>query len=235
LAPRLASGAGLRGVKKRRFRHAGSLARARKGGDASQNECVRAKWGGRGASCELGARRSGRRGGRMRVAEATGFVSKIKESIEVACPRYYALHHAERFFTVHRRGVSPGTISLRVDFSRLKLPGASQARHDVQVEHKLSGQPGKDQLLNLAWDPRDPTVPSFTGTLSAAENDGTTILALDGSYSPPLGVAGAAFDVVAGRRIASATIRTLLEEMKEFIESDFQTALSTDLASSPKE
>ncbi|MBV8198539.1 MAG: hypothetical protein JO263_10415 [Candidatus Eremiobacteraeota bacterium] len=162
-------------------------------------------------------------------------MSKIKETIEVKCPRFYALHHAERFFSVHRRGVTPDTVSLRVDFAKLKLPGASEARHDVAVRHQLWGEPGKDQALNISWDPHDATVPSFSGTLRAAERDGGSTLTLDGEYKPPLGVAGAAFDLVAGRRIASATIRTLLEEMKEFIESDFQIARATDLAESPKE
>ena len=162
-------------------------------------------------------------------------MSKISERIEAACPAYYVLHHAERYFTVHRRDVAPGTISLRVDFSKLKLPGATQARHDVRVKHELIGEPGKAQVLKIWWDPQDSTVPSFAGKLSCSEAGGRAILALDGEYAPPLGIAGAAFDLVAGRRIATATIRTLLEDMKRFIESDFRTARSTEFASSPKE
>jgi hypothetical protein len=159
----------------------------------------------------------------------------IAETIEVSCPSYYALRHAERYFSIHRRGVAPDTISLRVDFSRLKLPGATEARHDVHVKYELSGKPGELQELRLSWDPDDAMVPRFAGTLRCSEDDGETILTLDGAYKPPLGVAGAAFDLVAGRHIASATMRALLEDMKRFIESDFQTARSTELASSPKE
>jgi hypothetical protein len=159
----------------------------------------------------------------------------ITETIEVSCPSYYALRHAERYFSIRRRGVAPDTISLHVDFSRLKLPGATEARHDVLVKHELSGKPGEDQELRLSWDPDDAVVPSFVGTLRCSEAGGKAMLTLNGAYKPPLGAAGAAFDLVAGRHIALATMRALLEDVKQFIESDFQTALSTELASSPKE
>jgi len=162
-------------------------------------------------------------------------VSNLKETIEVECPTFYAMHHAERFFTVHRRDQTPGTLTLRIDLSSLKFPGTGQARHDVRVTHELVEEQGKKKLA-LSWDPEDQTVPRFTGTLAASEKDGgKTTFTLDGTYTPPLGVAGAAFDLVVGRKIASATARALLEDIKRFVESDFQTALATNLASSPKE
>lgn len=46
---------------------------------------------------------------------------------------------------------------------------------------------------------------------------------------------GAVFDAILGRRIAAATANALLQDMKNFIELDYQMALSTTLASSPKE
>jgi hypothetical protein len=162
-------------------------------------------------------------------------MSKLTETIEVKCPAYFALHHAERYFSVHRRGVTPGTIALRVDFSRLKLPGTSQARHDVRVEHKLLTEGGRSRL-SISWNPHDRVVPSFAGTLHCKEAaPGKAILTLEGTYDPPFGIAGAAFDLVAGRRIASATMQTLLEDIKEFVEVDFETARLTSLASAPKE
>lgn len=161
-------------------------------------------------------------------------MSNLKETIEVDCPPFYAMHHAERFFTVHRREHTPGKLTLRVDLSSLKLPGTSQARHEVTVKHELATAGGESKLA-LSWDPQDPTVPRFAGTLSSGEKDGKTLLTLDGTYQPPLGVAGAAFDLVVGNKIAAATGHALLEDIKQFIESDYRTALSTKLASSPKE
>jgi len=162
-------------------------------------------------------------------------VSDLRETIDVRCPPFYAMHHAERFFTVHRRDHTPGMLTLRVDLSSLKLPGTSEARHEVRVTHELVEENGSRQL-RLAWDPQDQTVPQFTGTLSSEEKDpGTTTLVLAGNYKPPLGIAGAAFDLVVGRKIAAATAQALLRDIKEFIESDYQTARETNLASSPKE
>src|SRR5579871_172023 len=129
-------------------------------------------------------------------------MSNLKETISVKCPRHYIMHHAQRYFTVHRRDVTPGTIALWVDLSSLKLPGATRARHDVRVEQQLVQSPGGPGTLNLSWDPGDATVPRFAGTLDSAEgDDGNTTLTLEGRYEPPLGVVGAAFDAVVGRRI----------------------------------
>jgi hypothetical protein len=162
-------------------------------------------------------------------------VSDLKETIDVTCPTFYAMHHAERFFTVHRRDHTPGALTLRVDLSSLKVPGSTQARHEVRVTHNLTEDQGKKRLA-LSWDPEDQSVPSFAGTLTCHEKEaGKTTLRLEGSYTPPLGVAGKAFDLVVGHKIASATARALLVDIKEFVESDFQRAKSTNLASSPKD
>jgi len=161
--------------------------------------------------------------------------SNLKESIDVACPNFFSMHHAERFFTVRRRDHIPGVVTLRADLSSLKLPGTSDARHEVRVKHQLIERDGR-KILELSWDPEDQTVPRFTGTLAGEAKDaGTTTLTLDGTYTPPGGVAGAAFDLVVGRKIAAATARALLADIKEFMESDFQTARATNLAASPKE
>lgn len=163
-------------------------------------------------------------------------MTKLNETIEVDCPVHNIMHHAERYFTVHRRGAIPGKISLTVDLSQLNLPGTAQARHEVRVEHELVQKPGEPEALALAWDPDDRTVPHFSGVLHAVRKEGGgSLLTLSGGYDPPMGVAGAAFDAIVGRRIAVATVRSLLEDVKQFIESDFQTALRTTLASSPKE
>lgn len=162
--------------------------------------------------------------------------SDLKETIDVACPTFYALHHAERFFTLERRDHTPGVLTLRVDPSSLKLPGSSQARHEVRVLHEMREIKGEKKLA-LAWDdPQDQTVPRFAGTLTAGEKEpGITTLTLEGGYEPPLGVAGKAFDLIVGRKIASATARALLVDLKQFIESDYEAAKATKLASSPKE
>src|SRR5579875_1283332 len=65
-------------------------------------------------------------------------MSTLREHIDVKCPRYYLIHHAKRYFTVHRSGQAPGTFSLAVDMSKVGLPGNVQARHDVRMRYEIS-------------------------------------------------------------------------------------------------
>ena len=44
---------------------------------------------------------------------------------------------------------------------------------------------------------------------------------LNGSYEPPLGAVGAAFDAVVGHKIAENTARNLLAVIADSIEADF--------------
>jgi hypothetical protein len=163
-------------------------------------------------------------------------VSTLRENIDVKCPTHYLIHHAERYFTVHRRGQTPGTFSLTVDMSKVGLPGNVQARHDVRMLYKVSEGANHQDAIVLTWDPDDRFVPKFAGALSGERLEGgESRLTLEGQYNAPFGPVGAAFDVILGRRIAAATANALLQDMKEFIESDYQMALSTTLASSPKE
>lgn len=63
----------------------------------------------------------------------------------------------------------------------------------------------------------------------------TGLPTLSGKYDPPFGPLGVVFDAMLGHRIAAATADALLQDIKQFIESDYQTAASSSLASSPKE
>jgi hypothetical protein len=160
----------------------------------------------------------------------------LREQIDVSCPAYYLIHHAERYFTVHRRGQSPGTFSLTVDMSKVGLPGKAQARHDVRMRYEILDGADGHSVINLTWDPDDRFVPSFAGTLSGESlEDGKSHLTLAGKYDPPFGPMGAVFDAILGHRIAAATAQTFLQDIKQFVESDYQLAASTSLASSPKE
>lgn len=160
----------------------------------------------------------------------------LREHVDVKCPCYFLIHHAERYFTVHRRGQTPGTFSLTVDMRKAGLPGKVQARHDVRMRYKISEGAGTQRSIDLTWDPDDRFVPRFTGALSGEIlEDGESRLTLAGKYDAPFGPVGAIFDAILGHRIAVATADAFLQDIKQFIESDYQMAASTSLASSPKE
>ena len=163
-------------------------------------------------------------------------MTTLTEHVDVKCPHHEILHHAERYFTVHRRGQTPGTFPLTVDLSSVGLPAKIQARHDVKISYAIQKGPDGHDAIALTWDPGDRFVPQFTGLLTGDRLvDGKSRVTLSGSYTAPLGPVGAVFDAVLGKKIASATAAALLQDVKQFIESDYQSAETTTLASSPKE
>jgi len=163
-------------------------------------------------------------------------MSRLSEYIDVQCPFHYLTHHAERYFTVHRRDQKPGIFSLTIDLSDVGFPGKVQARHDVHMHYTIRKDAEKHDVIDLRWDPDDRFVPTFDGTLSGERLDGgNSRLRLAGTYDAPLGRVGVVFDAILGRRIAAATANALLREIKQFVDADYKTALATTLASSPKE
>jgi hypothetical protein len=90
-----------------------------------------------------------------------------------------------------------------------------------------------DQVFTVHWTPRDGgPYPDFDGTMTVRSDEvyTTCILELEGEYKPPLGFAGAAFDAIAGARIASATARELLREIGADMERSYhaQEAMKHD-------
>ena len=75
------------------------------------------------------------------------------------------------------------------------------------------------KLLDVSWAPRDGgPYPTFHGTLSVAQDaTGWSRVEIDGTYQPPFGIAGAAFDAVLGHRIAQQTALELLAEMRRLL------------------
>lgn len=97
---------------------------------------------------------------------------------------------------------------------------------DVDVEFTRGGDAvDADNPWKVRWTPAPGGVyPSFKGEMRVRPNstDGTAFLDMHGSYEPPLGAAGAAFDAVLGHRIAEATIRSLIASMAADMKSRYQ-------------
>ncbi len=77
-----------------------------------------------------------------------------------------------------------------------------------------------DEPWAVTWEPRGGgPFPTFSGTLSvrADEDWNVAALELDGAYTPPMGVPGAAFDHVLGSHIATSTAKALLSEIGDRI------------------
>lgn len=66
--------------------------------------------------------------------------------------------------------------------------------------------------------------PVFYGELivEADEDYNAFVLAVDGTYEPPGGLAGKVFDAIVGERLAAETTRNLLETIQTYVEALFQ-------------
>lgn len=80
-----------------------------------------------------------------------------------------------------------------------------------------------DQRLHVHWTPKEGAIlPQFSGEIVLrADGDlaGTPVLELSGSYAPPFGVPGKAFDLFIGQKVASATAKNVLRKIAHNIEN----------------
>jgi hypothetical protein len=92
---------------------------------------------------------------------------------------------------------------------------------DLVLEH-VRAYPGFE-IMQIAWGPHDGgPYPAFSGLLSVEEVGPTfSRLDLDGTYAPPLGIAGAMIDALVGHRFAIAGARSLLADIKDGLEAAY--------------
>lgn len=136
-------------------------------------------------------------------------MSKLSETIVVACPYHLAKQYLADVLRTSRE--KPDAMTVGIPFGGL----------DVSKQVEFTTSEGADpmhfdQPWKLHWSPAGGgPYPDFDGELTVrADEDYTScLLELQGAYRPPGGLAGEAFDTVAGRKIASATARALLEKV----------------------
>ena len=108
---------------------------------------------------------------------------------------------------------------------RVRVPTDGPTRElaierEVCVEaHRPRGEASLNDLVLIKWIPEGTGVfPRFEGILIVRSHDEKSSIELDGSYTPPFGVAGQVFDAAIGHRIADATARELLKDLKAAVE-----------------
>jgi len=118
-----------------------------------------------------------------------------------------------------------GNYRLEVPFEELGLPDIGKFSRDVEVwlgrpERRPVFASLEETRLPITWHvaghPEFPTFEGYVEITPLAAN--VTQLAISGSYRPPGGPIGAAFDATFGHRIADATIRYFLDALKQAIE-----------------
>jgi len=138
-------------------------------------------------------------------------VSKVGVRRYCACPFSAVIDLAEKALRQHpQMRVSPlSAVSENVETTAAVVDDHSDSvrRHDA---------------LLLAWRPDHPRLfPEFRGVLTARPKHRGVWLRLHGSYDPPLGFLGKAFDLVFGRAIARATMARLLAQLSAEIAAQY--------------
>ncbi len=114
----------------------------------------------------------------------------------------------------------PIRVALRAPISLPSLRTNVILQHDVIATLRHLPRALGNDCFDVSWEPSGGGFPRFGGTLSIENNEeyDSFSLVLKGSYDPPLGPAGQAFDAALGHRIAIATARDLLARLREVIE-----------------
>jgi hypothetical protein len=149
-------------------------------------------------------------------------MTQLRAGILVESAPAQSMARLEQFFTSLQDKDGVARIRLRVP-----TDGATRELsidRAVRVEaRRTRGEASLNDLMLIRWMPEGTGIfPTFEGVLIVAtSDDGANVssIELDGTYTPPFGSAGQVFDAIIGRRIAEATARELLKDLKRAIES----------------
>jgi len=146
-------------------------------------------------------------------------MSDLLQRRVVACPYHLAQRYLSDCIQARIGAGEAGHLALTCS-----LPGGGQMVREVLVTYTVSADPMQfDQPWRIHWTPKAGPYPDFDGelTVRADETYQSSLVELNGTYLPPGGLAGQAFDSVFGGRIAAATAQALLERIGTELESHY--------------
>ena len=134
------------------------------------------------------------------------------------CPFSVAHDYAEDFFRSAEAGIAV-RVPLR-DFIVGLRGHVSKPVRLVFARHPDEHDAGRTHdAVTVEWSAGTRFIPDFHGTLRLRiESVEETRLTLEGSWRPPLGRLGAAFNAVIGQRLAKSTMRELLDRLADALE-----------------
>jgi hypothetical protein len=137
-------------------------------------------------------------------------MSELLEVHLVPCPYHLAQGYLADSVGARAASGEPGVLTLTAPVPGMELSKGVTVTFGSAVDPMHFDQPWR-----IHWKPQGGPYPEFEGelTVRADETYETSRLELRGSYRPPGGIIGAAFDFVAGGRIASATAQALLRRL----------------------
>jgi hypothetical protein len=159
-------------------------------------------------------------------------MTALRERLYVNCPFGKAPSYLNYYLDqLARTGVAEGAIlRLEVPLSRFGIPTNLSVGRNVIAHFAPPDETYGLARTAMTWRPEDGgPFPTFTGFLSVEQDEryDSSSLLLEGTYEPPFGVAGKAFDAALGRRIATATALELLHALRREIEDSWSSAKVT--------
>jgi hypothetical protein len=153
-------------------------------------------------------------------------MSTLSERTLVHCSVNQAARHLARYFQA--RGNSDGEVARLSLRAEVPVPGSKGGMRlertaiATLTPRHAAGDMLPHYAVTWASEVAGP-YPTFSGDLAIESGDdyNSFYLALNGTYEPPLGPLGAAFDAVVGHRIAVTSARNLLAMIADSIEADF--------------
>lgn len=129
----------------------------------------------------------------------------------------------ERFFGSLKASDGVSRLRLRVPVGVLAKQYGISIDREVRIEARPVRDPSPDaEVMEISWVPEGTGIfPRFDGRLFITGFGDATMsyVELDGYYTPPFGAAGQIFDATIGQRIAQATAREFLADLKATIET----------------
>jgi len=149
----------------------------------------------------------------------------VRERVFIEAPYVQAVAAFER-----RLGLGPGESDGRFDLALVAplAEGREIARDVTATTKRIPGTANFTSRYGISWSAgrtaRGIPTPGFEGTITlrAGEDYDESELELDGRYQPPGGVAGKLFDDVVGRRVAHATLGSLLDGVRRELRAAHQ-------------
>lgn len=148
-------------------------------------------------------------------------MSDIQEFLTVLCPFDQIEEAMQTYLATLVIDDGKALVALRAPFGDMVVERSAELT--LTHSHAIPGY----EIMTIAWVPHDGGLfPRFDGKLCIEDMGGNYCrLDLNGSYLPPLGVAGKMFDSVIGHRLAVDAARELLDEIRIGVELAFMTGM----------
>jgi len=148
-------------------------------------------------------------------------MERLRAVAPLACSSQEAETLLPRYFETKRTSDGSIRVPLRVPLEELGLKELALTKDVVVQIQKRRDSLNLNDEFGIEWAPASGgPFPTFHGRVIvwSEGKPNASFLELDGTYEPPLGVLGEAFDATLGSAIAKRTARAFLEDVAEGID-----------------